>query len=152
MREYVRLPDAWERHGGPPDVLPAAFEDELAALPGPAVPPLGDAALAVDGAGGGGGGDGAAFGAALLVPFDEGQAEVKRLYVRPHGRRRGAGRGLVVALLGAARASGYRSVVLDVMPERPAAVRLYEGLGFRRVEPFRRYDDAHEMLFFRRTL
>ena len=144
VREYVLLPDAWAYRGGPPSELPSLFENELRQLPGPAAPPRGETIICVDA-------DDRPVGQGLLVPFDHVQAEIKRLYVRPSDRGRGAGRALVTALLDVARAFDYQAVVLDVMPERQTAVRLYEGLGFVHTEPFRSYE-SHEMIFMRRTL
>ena len=144
VREYILLPDAWVHRGGPPDKLPSFFEEELTALPEPAVPPAGEAALCVDQ-------DDVAFGAALLVPFSDEEAEIKRLYVRPTARRRGAGAALVNVLVDVARSHGYRQVVVDVMRTRVAALRLYERVGFVETAPFRRYS-SHDMVFYRRVL
>ncbi len=140
VREYLLLPDAWGQHG-PPVELPVVLEQELLALPQLAVPPVGDAALCREH-------HDEPFGAALLVPFDENRAEIKRLYVRPEGWRRGAGRALVSTLMDVARTLGYRDVLVDVVPQRLAAVRLYERLGFVQTEPFRQYE-VHEMVFLR---
>ncbi len=145
VEEYVRLPDAWADHGGPPDHLPLSFREEITGLPGRAVPPTGDMAVGVDHAG-------AAFAAGMLVPFDDERAEIKRLYVRPTHQCEGVGRVLVQTLLGIARDLGYRTVVLDVMSARPAAVRLYERSGFVAVEAFRTYPAHHRMRFYRRSL
>ncbi len=144
VREYILLPDAWVHHGGPPDRLPSFFEEELSALPQPAVPPRGEAALCVNQ-------NDVAFGAALLVPFSDDEAEIKRLYVRATGRRRGAGATLVTALLEVARSAGYLHVVVDVMRQSVAALRLYERLGFVETAPFRQYS-SHDMRFYRRSL
>ncbi len=142
VREYILLPDAWV--GGPPDRLPSFFEEELSALPQPAVPPRGEAALCVNQ-------NDVAFGAALLVPFSDDEAEIKRLYVRATGRRRGSGATLVTVLLEVARSAGYLQVVVDVMRQRVAALRLYERLGFVETAPFRQYS-SHDMRFYRRSL
>ncbi|KAF7845770.1 hypothetical protein BT93_L0705 [Corymbia citriodora subsp. variegata] len=58
--------------------------------------------------------------------------EIKRLYVRPAGRGLGIGRALVERVLLEARALGYEKVKLDTLPSMQSAIRLYEGLGFRR--------------------
>jgi putative acetyltransferase len=139
VREYVALSDAWEMQGGPPDHLPTLLENEISALPFPAEPPLGDIALAVE--------DHDVFATALLVPFSETTSELKRLYVKPGMRRNGVGRDIVLTLIALARELGYRSVALDVMPGRAAAVELYQSVGFISVPPFRHYE-SHEMLFF----
>lgn len=62
VEEYIRLPDAWGDHGGPPDQLPSPFREEIAGLPGRARRPTGDVAVGVDEAG-------AVFAAGMLVPL-----------------------------------------------------------------------------------
>lgn len=90
-------------------------------------------------------------GAGLLVPFDDTQAEIKRLYVRPGSQGRGIGRALTGGLLDVARTLGYNAVVLDVMPQRCGAIRLYKSFGFEQTAPFRDYED-YEMEFMRLPL
>ena len=144
VEEYIRLPDAWTQRGGPPQHLPAPFVDELARLPEPAVPPRGDIAVAVDAGR-------AAFAVGLLVPYDDAQAEIKRVYVRLLRRGGGVGTALTESLVSVARELGYRSVVLDVMASRRSAARLYERVGFVPVAPYHDYL-AIEMRAYRLTL
>lgn len=143
VREYVLLPDAWEHVGGPPDLLPRVFEDELSTFPGSASPPEGEVfvALYAD----------EPSGVGLLVPLAGDTAEIKRVYVRSHARRTGLGRGLVGAMLTTAGGYGYQRVVVDIMPTRLIARRLYESLGFLPTEPYRVYDDW-EMIYMERRL
>jgi ribosomal protein S18 acetylase RimI-like enzyme len=143
VREYVLLPDAWAHRGGPPESLPPFFASEIAALPLPAHPPMGDIAMAVD--------DRQVLGIGFLVPFDKTAAELKRLYVKTDARGNGVGRAIVISLIEVAKELEYRSVILDVIPSRTNALDLYRSLGFTTARPFRRYD-AHEMLFFKLLL
>lgn len=143
VREYVLLPDAWAHRDGPPQHFPAMSEGEIAALPFPAQPPGGDIAIAIE--------DGQVFGTALLVPFESAAAALKRRYVRPEMRGRGAGRAIVAALVKVATELGHRSVIIDVMPSRTGALDLYRDLGFVPTRAPRRCE-SHEMLFFELTL
>ena len=61
-----------------------------------------------------------------------GEAEFRMLAVAPSGRRRGAGRALVLACLDRAREAGARAVVISSLATMTAAHTLYQGLGFRR--------------------
>lgn len=53
------------------------------------------------------------------------------LFVAPTARGTGLGRALTQAVLDRAAARGCRRVELDVSDQNPAALRLYESLGFR---------------------
>ena len=60
-----------------------------------------------------------------------GRAHLTRVIVRPEARRRGLGRALVGELLARARTAGYLRASLNVNEDNPAALALYQGLGFR---------------------
>jgi GNAT superfamily N-acetyltransferase len=70
--------------------------------------------------------------------FDQGVAEIKRMFVRPAARSRGIAGELLTALEGAARSLGYRSVRLDTGPKQEHAERLYRRAGFA---PIAAYND-----------
>ena len=63
-------------------------------------------------------------------------AEIKRLYVRKAFRRFGLGRQLAESALDAARAAGYRSVLLDTLDDMESARALYTDLGFEEIPPY----------------
>ena len=69
--------------------------------------------------------------------LDHETAELKRLWVRPEGRRSGAGRLLVEHAIEQARSAGYVRIRLDTTPGMEAAQRLYESLGFVEIPPYR---------------
>src|SRR3954468_24426775 len=106
-------------------------DEELAGLPGKYARPGGVVLIAWDGA--------QAAGAIAYRMFEPGVAEMKRLYVRPGYRGSGLGRELANELIEAARACGYRTIMLDTLESMSAARTLYRDLGFVPVEPY--YDN-----------
>jgi GNAT superfamily N-acetyltransferase len=62
--------------------------------------------------------------------LDDQTAEIKRMYVLPEARGRGAARALLAALEDAARELGYSRVRLDTGRDQPHARALYESAGY----------------------
>lgn len=152
------------------------FGAEIAALPGPYAEPRGVMLVAVEpddavgssdgcvGADGGGpaaggirrwDGSGAALGCVALKPLaaTDGTAtcEVKRLYVRPDCRGRGAARALSATVLEYAAAAGYDRVVLDTLHRLEGALPLYTSLGFTPC-PAYCYNPMPDVVFMERWL
>jgi putative acetyltransferase len=73
------------------------------------------------------------------VAFDDGFAEVKRMYVRRAARGTGVAQAVLAQLEQEARANGYRRLTLETGDTLFAAQRLYENAGFRRCEAFGHY-------------
>ena len=102
-------------------------EAEFASLPGKYAPPGGRVLLAVSAK--------AVVGCVAMRRVDDTICEMKRLYVCPVARGRGAGRALVERLLKEARLAGYREMRLDVLAEFDRAQQLYRDLGFKDADP-----------------
>jgi GNAT superfamily N-acetyltransferase len=111
---------------------PAAFEAELAGLPGKFARPTGDLLVADD--------DGAVVGCVAMKGLDSTTCEMKRLFVQQSAHGTGAGRALAEAIIDSARQAGYRRMVLDTGPLQHEAQGLYRSLGFNNIEPY--YDVA----------
>lgn len=102
------------------------FAEELATLPGSYAPPRGrliigrenDSHLSV--------------GCVALRSITDSVCEMKRLYVRPEFRGRGAGKQLAESIIAEAKHIGYTTMRLDTLTHMLAATRLYESLGFVR--------------------
>jgi len=134
------------------DLCFQGFGRELATLPGAYAPPAGRLLLA--------GGPGEAVGCIALRPLavtgkscGEGAAvssggvgEVKRLYVRAESRGGGWGRKLAEAVIGDARAIGYRELKLDTLQSMGEARALYTKLGFRECAKY--YDNPHPAVVY----
>ncbi|HZO49226.1 MAG TPA: GNAT family N-acetyltransferase [Gaiellaceae bacterium] len=80
--------------------------------------------------------EGALAGCGGLQRLDETTAEVRRVFVREAARRRGVARALVLGLVEAAGALGYRRVRLDTGDRLPEARALFTALGFRDIDDY----------------
>jgi len=120
FREYA----AWLEE----DLCFQGFEEELATLPGKYAPPDGRLFLACC--------DGMPIGCIALRRFDAGSGELKRLYVQPDHRGHGVASALGATAIEAARAIGYRRVVLDTLDRMSAARKLYAAAGFREIPAY----------------
>jgi len=81
-----------------------------------------------------------------------GSIEAKRLYIRPSYRRRGYSRVMMGAVEVDARRSGATSVVLGTGTEQPAAIALYERMGYREIEPYGEYAEYATTVCFAKDL
>lgn len=81
------------------------------------------------------------------------EADVQTIAVALPEQGRGTGRSLLVALVEHARAAGARVLHLEVRADRPAALGLYESMGFE-VDGRRRdyYGRGHDALLMSRRL
>lgn len=138
IRDYV----AWHKRAHLEDLAlveryfdPVAFEAELSGLPGHYAAPKGELLLATVG--------GEAAGCVAMHDLGDGSAEMKRMFVPEQFRRLGVGRRLGSTIVARGRHAGYRSMRLDTSRRQAAAIGLYEGLGFRRIEPY--YDLPQEL-------
>ena len=134
VRSLMRAFVAWHRQRHHQDIHlvdryfdAAAFDAELAALPGPYAPPRGRLLLARM--------DGRAVGCVALKDQGGGRCEMKRMFVRVDAQGRGVGRALATALVDEARAAGYRTMHLDTSIRQQEAQALYRSLGFAASEP-----------------
>lgn len=73
------------------------------------------------------------------VAFENGWAEVKRMYVRPSARGRGVAKAILARLEDEARHRGVMRMVLETGDVLHAAIRLYQSAGFRPCGSFGAY-------------
>lgn len=78
--------------------------------------------------------------------------ELKRMYVRPQFRGLGLGKVLLDRLADHARAHGVGVLRLETGIHQAAAIRLYEGMGFRQIPPFGEYVEDPLSLFYEKRI
>jgi putative acetyltransferase len=106
------------------------FDKELAGLPGDYAPPEGRLFLAEF--------EGQVAGCVALHRLGPAICEMKRLYLRPQFRGKGAGRVLAERVIAEASTIGYQRMRLDTVAlVMKDAVDLYRRLGFQEIAPYR---------------
>ena len=111
------------------DLCFQGFAEELAKLPGDYARPAGRLALAFQG--------NEVAGCGALRPLSSDVCEMKRLYVRPAFRGKGAGGAMIDALISSAREIRYQRMRLDTLPSMASATAIYRSLGFKEIAPYR---------------
>ena len=136
MRAFIE----WhgERHAADRHIVesyfdPVAFAEELDNLPGKFAEPRGRLLVAEE--------DGKIAGCVALRDLGDGACEMKRMFVYPEFHGRGVGQLLGRALIGEAKAIGYRKMLLDTGPQQREAQALYRKLGFKDIEPYYELSD-----------
>lgn len=130
MAEYAALPHTTGRW--------TTAAADIAALPAPYTSPSGVLLVAMRSGSDALDDDASALGCGGLLALETpGDAEMKRVYVRPSGRGRGVGEAITRELMRFAEILGFRRVRLDTAPELQTAIRLYERLGFIHIPPYK---------------
>ena len=148
VRALMRAFNSWHRQRHPQDLDlidsyfdAAAFEEELASLPGKYSPPDGQLLLALI--------DDTPAGCVALRKIDSEACEMKRMFVYPAYHGHGVGKALGEAVIDAAREANYRVMRLDTRIRQIEAQQLYSRLGFRSIAPYYELtDDLREWLVF----
>jgi GNAT superfamily N-acetyltransferase len=135
VRNLMRAFVSWHRQRHHEDIQlidqyfsSAAFEAELASLPGKYVPPTGQLLLASF--------DGVDAGCVALREIDGAACEMKRMFVYPQLHGKGIGRALAEEIIDQARDLGYTCMRLDTSIRQNEAQTLYQRLGFQVIQPY----------------
>jgi len=80
------------------------------------------------------------------------EAELKRMYTAPAGRRRGVARAVLRAIEDSAQEAGRKRVILETGDKQPEAIAFYIANGYERIPDFGYYQNEPGVLSFGRTL
>ena len=88
-----------------------------------------------------------------LRRLDAATAELRRMFVVAHARRRGLARAMLAALEQAATGLGYERLLLETGHRQRPAMALYESCGFTRVAAFGAYvGDSTSVCYAKRLM
>ena len=86
--------------------------------------------------------DGEPLGCGAVRLLEQGNAELKRMYVPPSARGQGIGRALLTRLEHEARGLGATRLLLETGIRQEAALALYRAAGFEVIPAFGEYIDS----------
>src|ERR1700688_1592338 len=95
--------------------------------------------------------DSEAIACAGIRRFDEGVAELKRMFVLPDFRGHHIGRQMLEIALRTAKELGYKKILLDTMPSMLQAKKLYLDFGFTEMASYR-YNPVEGAVFMEKKL
>ena len=95
--------------------------------------------------------DGVAVGCGALLLGEDGEAEIKRMFVAPAARG-GVGRQILAALEATAKAEGVRAIRLETGVRQPEAIALYRRCGYTERRPFGSYQKDPLSTFFEKWI
>ena len=87
-----------------------------------------------------------------VCPVEDGEWELKRMFVDPAARGAGVASGLLEQAEQAVRRFGGDRMRLETGVEQPAAIRLYERSGYRRITNYPPYTQDPVVVCFRKSL
>jgi ribosomal protein S18 acetylase RimI-like enzyme len=84
--------------------------------------------------------------------FEDGDTEIKRMYVAPDARGRGLARALLAELEHTAALAGRKRVVLETGQRQPEAIALYRSSGYREIAKFGVYRQDPDSVCFAKEI
>ena len=82
---------------------------------------------------------GAAVGCGAIKEYEEGVAEIKRMFVRPENRGRGIAGQILTELETWAKELNYSECILETGIKQPEAIRLYQKGGYEKIPSYGQY-------------
>ena len=92
------------------------------------------------------------IGCASFKRYDEGSAEVKRVFVQEEYRSKGIGRVLMESLEQLAKDKGYSCLILESGEPLAAAMRLYRSLGYTVIPNYGQYVNMSDSVCMKKVL
>lgn len=70
-----------------------------------------------------------------VMPLENGNCELRKMYLEPEQRGRGLGKKMLAKAMGTAAELGFKTMQLETSSRMNAAIALYEAHGFLPVDP-----------------
>lgn len=87
-----------------------------------------------------------------LRPLNRETGELKRMYVRPKFRGRGAAKMMLAEMEHEAALHGFKQIVLETGNQQHTAIDLYQAYGYEAIPPYNQTSDGPASVCFCKTL
>lgn len=91
-------------------------------------------------------------GCGCFKDFEDGSAEIKRMYVNPQLRGKGIGAAILTELEKWAAESGHRYTVLETGTSQPEAIHLYRKVGYNIIPNYGQYSGMETSICMKKEL
>lgn len=96
--------------------------------------------------------DGAPVGCGAIKQYEDGVAEVKRMYTKPEHRGRGFAQRVLTELESWAGELGFRECILETGKKQPEAIRLYQKSGYQLIPNYGQYAGVENSVCMQKSL
>jgi len=96
--------------------------------------------------------DGAAVGCGAIKEYEEGVAEIKRMFVRPENRGRGIAGQILTELERWAKELNYSECILETGIKQPEAIRLYQKSGYEKIPSYGQYLNVENSVCMKKSI
>ena len=93
-----------------------------------------------------------AIGCGAFKKYDDETVEIKRMFVRPENRGRGAAQEILKDLEAWARESGFKFAILETGKKQPEAIRLYQKSGYEPMPNYGQYEGIENSVCMKKSL
>lgn len=95
---------------------------------------------------------GEAVGCGAIKEFEEGAAEVKRMFVRPERRGRGVAKSILAELEKWAKELNFSECVLETGLKQPEAIGLYQKSGYEKISNYGQYEGVENSVCMKKAI
>jgi len=96
--------------------------------------------------------NGEAVGCGAIKEYSEGEAEIKRMFVRPERRGRGIAKSILSELEMWANELGFSECILETGLKQPEAIGLYQKSGYETIPNYGQYAGVENSVCMRKSV
>ncbi len=96
--------------------------------------------------------DGEAVGCGAIKEYENGVAEIKRMFVKPENRGRGIAGKILTELETWAKELNFSECILETGVKQPEAIRLYQKSGYEKIPSYGQYLNVENSVCMKKSI